>query len=70
LNTTTPALPASAGKVITESDIVIHTGSAISETRDQKRPEFGLVVEKLEVLNQEVQCVMACEHLLLVRRRS
>jgi acyl dehydratase len=26
------------------------------------------VVEKLEVLNQRGECVMACEHLLLVKR--
>jgi hypothetical protein len=25
-------------------------------------------VEKLEVLNQRDECVMACEHLLLVKR--
>jgi acyl dehydratase len=41
----------------------------ISEKRDHKRPEYGIVVEKLEVLNQRDECVMACEHLLLVRRQ-
>ena len=40
----------------------------ISDKRDHKRPEFGIVVEKLEVLNQRDECVMACEHLLLVKR--
>lgn len=40
----------------------------ISDKRDHKRPEYGIVVEKLEVLNQRDECVMACEHLLLVKR--
>lgn len=40
----------------------------ISDKRDHKRPEYGIVVEKLEVLNQRDECVMACEHLLLVNR--
>jgi acyl dehydratase len=42
----------------------------ISDKRDHKRPEFGIVVEKLEVLNQRDECVMACEHLLLVKRSA
>jgi acyl dehydratase len=42
---------------------------SISDKRDHKRPEYGIVVEKLEVLNQRDECVMACEHLLLVRRQ-
>jgi acyl dehydratase len=46
----------------------IRTRVTISEKRDHKRPEYGIVVEKLEVLNQRDECVMACEHLLLVRR--
>lgn len=47
----------------------IRTRVTISDKRDHKRPEFGIVVEKLEVLNQRDECVMACEHLLLVRRK-
>lgn len=47
----------------------IKTRVTIAETRDHKRPEYGIVVEKLEVLNQRDDCVMACEHVLLVRRR-
>lgn len=42
----------------------------ISDKRDHKRPEFGIVVERLEVLNQRDECVMACEHLLLVKRSA
>ncbi len=48
----------------------IRTRVTICETRDHKRPEYGIVVEKLETLNQRDECVMACEHLLLVRRRA
>lgn len=47
----------------------IRTEVTVAEKRDHKRPEFGIVVEKLEVLNQRGECVMACEHLLLVQRR-
>jgi len=46
----------------------IRTKVTIADKRDHKRPEYGIVVEKLEVLNQRDECVMACEHLLLVRR--
>jgi acyl dehydratase len=46
----------------------IRTKVTIADKRDHKRPEYGIVVEKLEVLNQRDECVMACEHLLLVER--
>lgn len=48
----------------------IRTCITISEKRDHKRPEYGIVVEKLEVINQRNECVMACEHLLLVKRSA
>lgn len=46
----------------------IRTKVTIAEKRDHKRPDYGIVVEKLEVINQRGECVMACEHLLLVKR--
>lgn len=46
----------------------IRTKVTIAEKRDHKRPDYGIVVEKLEVINQRSECVMACEHLLLVKR--
>jgi acyl dehydratase len=46
----------------------IRTRVTISDKRDHKRPDYGIVIEKLEVLNQRDECVMACEHLLLVKR--
>jgi acyl dehydratase len=48
----------------------IRTKVTIAEKRDHKRPDYGIVVEKLEVLNQRDECVMACEHLLLVKRKG
>ncbi len=36
---------------------------------DPKRPNMGRVTEKVEVLNQRDECVMACEHVLLVQKR-
>ena len=48
----------------------IRTRVTVAEKRDHKRPEHGIVVEKLEVLNQRGECVMAGEHLLLVRRAA
>jgi acyl dehydratase len=42
----------------------------ISEKRDHKRAHLGFVVERLEVLNQRQETVLACDHLLLVERRE
>lgn len=41
----------------------------ISEKRDHKRPAQGVVSERLEVLNQHGETVLACDHLLLVNRK-
>jgi len=42
----------------------------IKEKRDHKQPDHGVVVEALAVLNQRGEPVLACEHLLLVKRRG
>ncbi|MBE7558996.1 MaoC family dehydratase N-terminal domain-containing protein [bacterium] len=42
----------------------------LKEKREHKRPDYGLVVESLEAQNQRGEVVLACEHLLLVRRRQ
>lgn len=43
----------------------------IESKRDHpKRPEYGIVSEKLEVTNQRGETVLACEHLLMVRKRE
>ena len=41
----------------------------ISDKRDHKKPDYGVVSETLEVFNQREQLVLVCEHLLLVARR-
>jgi acyl dehydratase len=41
-----------------------------SKEDDPKRPQYGRVVEKCEVLNQRGEVVLACEHILLVQKRS
>jgi acyl dehydratase len=42
----------------------------IAEKREHKRPDHGLVVERLQVVNQRGETVLACDHLLLVRREA
>jgi acyl dehydratase len=42
----------------------------IKEKRDHKKPSHGVVSELLEVFNQNNETVLACEHLLLVRKKS
>jgi acyl dehydratase len=42
----------------------------IADKRDHKRPEFGMVVEHLEVINQREETVLVCDHLLLVERST
>ena len=36
---------------------------------DPKRPEFGRVVERCEVLNQRGEVVLAADHILMVQRK-
>jgi acyl dehydratase len=42
----------------------------IGDKRDHKKPDMGVVPELLEVTNQRQEVVLACEHLLLVRKRA
>lgn len=43
----------------------------LKEKRDfPKRPDYGIVVELVEALNQRQQVVLACEHLLMVKRQT
>lgn len=43
----------------------------IRDTRDYpKRPDHGMVVEGVEIMNQRGQTVLACEHLLVVKRQT
>lgn len=48
----------------------IHTRVTVADKQDDpKRPEYGRVTEKCEVVNQHGNVVMACDHILLVSRR-
>ncbi|MFM2081528.1 MAG: hypothetical protein RL380_219 [Verrucomicrobiota bacterium] len=42
----------------------------IKEKREHKKPDHGVVSELVEVFNQRHETVLACEHLLLVRKKS
>lgn len=42
----------------------------ITEKRDHKRPDYGIVVEHLDVLNQRCETVLVADHLLLAQRRT
>jgi acyl dehydratase len=42
----------------------------IKEKREHKKPGHGVISEFVEVFNQKDETVLACEHLLLVRKKS
>ena len=48
----------------------IRVAVSIKEKRDSKSREHGIVVELCEVTNQRGETVLACEHLLMVKRRD
>ena len=48
----------------------IHSKVVIAAKSDDKKPEFGQVVEHVEVFNQHGQIVLACDHLLLARKKN
>jgi acyl dehydratase len=49
----------------------LHVEVTIKEKRDDpKRPDFGIVIEAVQILNQKDETVLVCEHLLLVKRRG
>lgn len=47
----------------------IYSEVTVSEKSDAKKPDFGSVTEHVKVLNQHKEVVLACDHLLLVKRR-
>jgi acyl dehydratase len=49
----------------------IRTRLTVTEVSpDQKRPDHGRVVETCEVVNQRGEVVLACQHVLLAKRRG
>jgi len=48
----------------------LHVRVTLKEKRESpKRPGYGMVVELLEAFNQRQDVVLACEHLLMVKKR-
>ncbi|MFC0213629.1 MaoC family dehydratase [Paenibacillus chartarius] len=49
----------------------IHVRITIKEKREYpKKPELGIVVEQVEVINQHGATVLVCEHLLMVKKKT
>lgn len=48
----------------------IHAMVTITSKKEYKKPGYGLITEKVEVFNQDKKIVMACEHLLLVKKKE
>jgi acyl dehydratase len=44
--------------------------ATITEMREHKKPGFGMVIEKVEAINQRGETVMACDHLLMVEKKG
>jgi acyl dehydratase len=52
-------------------DDTIRVKASIKEKRDYpKNPDYGYVVELVEVFNQKDETVLVCEHLYLVKRQA
>lgn len=48
----------------------IRVRATIADKRDYKRPEQGILVEKVEAFKQGQELVLSCEHLHIVERRE
>lgn len=48
----------------------INTIISISEKSDSKKDDYGEVIEHVEVFNQDNEIVLACDHILLVKREE
>jgi acyl dehydratase len=47
----------------------IHSEVTISEKSESKKPELGTVTEHVEVINQHGEVVLACDHILLAKKK-
>lgn len=43
---------------------------SITEVKDHKKPQYGLVNELVEVFNQHKELVMRCDHILMVEKKQ
>ncbi|WP_066629363.1 MaoC/PaaZ C-terminal domain-containing protein [Labilibacter marinus] len=48
----------------------IHVKVTISDKSESKKPEFGQVVEHVEVFNQRDEIVLVCDHILLANKKA
>lgn len=44
--------------------------ATIMEKREHKKPGYGMVVERVEAVNQRGETVLACDHLYVVEKRG
>ncbi|MAC78860.1 MAG: dehydratase [Rhodobacteraceae bacterium] len=51
-------------------DTIRTRGTAARKEDDPKRPNSGKLFEKVEVLNQRDQVVLACEHIYIVEKKE
>jgi acyl dehydratase len=51
-------------------DTIRTTVTVVRKADDAKRPGYGQVIEACDTRNQHGKTVMACEHILLVRKRT
>ncbi len=51
-------------------DTITVTATIREKRDDPKRPGSGFVVEGIEIVNQDGEAVLVCDHLYLVERRS
>ena len=47
----------------------IHSEVTISEKSESQKPELGTVTEHVEVINQQGEVVLACDHILLAKKK-
>jgi acyl dehydratase len=48
----------------------IHSEVTITDKSGAKKPEYGSITEHVEVINQDGDVVLACDHLLLAKRKQ
>lgn len=42
----------------------------VTDKKEHKSPQYGLITEKVEALNQHDELIMVCEHILLAQKRG
>ena len=42
----------------------------VMDKKEHKKPEYGLITERVEAFNQHDELIMVCEHILLAQKRA